>query len=218
MNVLRRFEQEPSDGTDPPDVPWWEEERASLQQSLRALQTQFASERARREELEREAELLTGENAALEQQLSGMEAFRVQTLIKLTERRELGESNRNHLNQIFVDVSGQSFRAGAGGGGAPPALEVLQPPQQTRADPHDAQRGLPQPGGGQPGEECKDPPGPEALGQRAASEGRADSARLPPQDLRPRVLVRAPGGGDEVSRDLAAPRGGCPVQRPAGQV
>lgn len=75
--MLRRFEHEPSDSTDCPDVPWWEEERASLQQSLRALQTQFASERARKEELEREAELLTGENAALEQQVSGMEACRV---------------------------------------------------------------------------------------------------------------------------------------------
>lgn len=68
---------EPSDGADSADVAWWEEERASLQHSLRALQTQFASERARREELQREAELLTGENAALEQQVSGMEACRV---------------------------------------------------------------------------------------------------------------------------------------------
>lgn len=68
---------EPSDGADSADVAWWEEERASLQHSLRALQTQFASERARREELQREAEMLTGENAALEQQVSGMEACRV---------------------------------------------------------------------------------------------------------------------------------------------
>lgn len=75
-----RYEDEPDeppDGADAADVAWWEEERASLQQSLRALQTQFAGERARREELQREAELLTGENAALEQQVSGMEACRV---------------------------------------------------------------------------------------------------------------------------------------------
>lgn len=77
MNVLCRYEHEPSDSTDSSGLPWWEEERASLQQSLRALQTQFASERARREELEREAELLAAENAALEQQVSGMEACRV---------------------------------------------------------------------------------------------------------------------------------------------
>lgn len=78
MSVLRRYEHEPPDSTDSSGLlPWWEEERASLQQSLRALQTQFASERARREELERQAELLAAENAALEQQVSGMEACRV---------------------------------------------------------------------------------------------------------------------------------------------
>lgn len=58
-------------------MPWWEEERASLQQSLRVLQAQFSSERALREELECQAQLLGGENAALEQQLSGLEACRV---------------------------------------------------------------------------------------------------------------------------------------------
>lgn len=58
-------------------MPWWEEERASLQQSLRVLQAQFASERALREQLERQAQLLGAENAALEQQLSGLEACRV---------------------------------------------------------------------------------------------------------------------------------------------
>lgn len=59
------------------DISWREEEQASLRQSLCTLQTQFASERARREELEREAELLAGENAALEQQVAGMEGCRV---------------------------------------------------------------------------------------------------------------------------------------------
>lgn len=58
-------------------MPWWEEERVLLQQSLRVLQAQFASERALREGLERQAELLGAENAALEQQLSGLEACRV---------------------------------------------------------------------------------------------------------------------------------------------
>lgn len=52
----------------------------SLQQSLRALQTQFANERARREEAETEAELLARENAALEQQLARMEGCQVQPI------------------------------------------------------------------------------------------------------------------------------------------
>ncbi|XP_029954327.1 cerebellar degeneration-related protein 2 [Salarias fasciatus] len=75
QNTLRHD----SDADDPPDdlessaAAWREEERASLRQSLRALQAQFATERARREEAEREAELLAGENAALEQQLAHME-------------------------------------------------------------------------------------------------------------------------------------------------
>lgn len=78
QNFSCRYEHEPPDAAAAaPGVAWWEEERASLQQSLRTLQTQFASERARREELEREAELLAGENAALEQQVSGMESCRV---------------------------------------------------------------------------------------------------------------------------------------------
>lgn len=68
---------EPSDGLESSDISWREEEQASLRQSLRALQTQFASERARREESEREAELLAGENATLEQQLAGMAGCRV---------------------------------------------------------------------------------------------------------------------------------------------
>lgn len=56
-------------------MAWHEEEQASLRHSLHTLQTQFATERARREEAEREAELLVGENAALEQQLAGMKGF-----------------------------------------------------------------------------------------------------------------------------------------------
>lgn len=68
---------EPSDGARASDVSWREEEQASLRQSLRTLQTQFACERARREESEREAELLAGENAALEQQVAGMEGCQV---------------------------------------------------------------------------------------------------------------------------------------------
>lgn len=62
----------PSEDLELSSTSWQEEEQESLRQSLRALQTQFATERARREEVEREAELLTRENAELEQQLAGM--------------------------------------------------------------------------------------------------------------------------------------------------
>ncbi|TWW82284.1 Cerebellar degeneration-related protein 2 [Takifugu flavidus] len=91
-----RYEDEPPDAVDSTEVAWWEEERASLQHSLRALQTQFAGERARREELQREAQLLTGENAALEQQVSGMEACRVRVAeleLEVEELRQLWESS-----------------------------------------------------------------------------------------------------------------------------
>lgn len=77
---LSRFDydpDEPSDDLESCDTSWREEEQASLRQSLQALQTQFATERAQREALEREAELLTRENATLEQQLAGMEGCKV---------------------------------------------------------------------------------------------------------------------------------------------
>lgn len=60
---------------------WHEEEQASLRQSLRALQVQFATERARREEAERGADLLVQENAELEQQLSQLEGSQVRLWI-----------------------------------------------------------------------------------------------------------------------------------------
>lgn len=72
-----RYDEASEDGPGLWDASWREEEQASLRHSLRALQTQFAGERARREESEREAELLAGENAALEQQVAGMEGCQV---------------------------------------------------------------------------------------------------------------------------------------------
>lgn len=78
--LLPRFDSDPDESSDDlelRDVSWREEEQASLQQSLQTVQTQYASERARREEAEREAELLARENAALEQQLAGMEGCKV---------------------------------------------------------------------------------------------------------------------------------------------
>lgn len=68
---------EASDDLESSDTLWHEEEQASLRQTLKTVQAQFASERYRREEAEREAELLAGENAALEQQLAGMEGCQV---------------------------------------------------------------------------------------------------------------------------------------------
>lgn len=68
---------------------WHEEEQASLRQSLHSLQTQFATERARRQEAEREAELLAGENAALEQQLAGMEGCQARVSELEREAEEL---------------------------------------------------------------------------------------------------------------------------------
>ncbi|XP_074520157.1 cerebellar degeneration-related protein 2-like [Halichoeres trimaculatus] len=73
QNTLSYDPDETSDDLEPSDVSWREEEQVSLRQSLRTLQTQYATERARREESEREAELLASENAALEQQVTKME-------------------------------------------------------------------------------------------------------------------------------------------------
>lgn len=91
QNTLRYDQdpEEPSDGVALSDMSWHEEEQASLRQSLRALQTQLASERARREESEREAELLASENAALEQQLAGMEGCQVRVAELEREAEEL---------------------------------------------------------------------------------------------------------------------------------
>lgn len=54
--------------------------QASLQQSLRDLQTQLATERAQRAESEREAEMLVMENAMLEQEVARMEFCQVGVL------------------------------------------------------------------------------------------------------------------------------------------
>ncbi|XP_030256329.1 cerebellar degeneration-related protein 2-like [Sparus aurata] len=86
----------PSDGRESSDFSWHEEEQASLRQSLRSFQTQFAAERARREESEREAELLAAENEALEQQLTGMDACRARVAElerEVDELRQLWKSD-----------------------------------------------------------------------------------------------------------------------------
>lgn len=91
QNTLRENKDpdEPLGGFRSSDVSWFEEEQASLRQSLRGLQTQFATERARREESEREAELLANENSALEQQLAAMEGFRARVAELEREAEEL---------------------------------------------------------------------------------------------------------------------------------
>ncbi|XP_023287132.1 cerebellar degeneration-related protein 2-like [Seriola lalandi dorsalis] len=80
---------EPSDDLVSSDVSWREEEQASLRQSLRTLQTQFAKERARREEVERGAELLAGENATLEQRLTRLEGCQARVFELEREAEEL---------------------------------------------------------------------------------------------------------------------------------
>ncbi|KAM9716444.1 cerebellar degeneration-related protein 2-like [Menidia menidia] len=88
-------EEDEEDGGQSPAALWREEERASLRQSLHALQHQFAGERAQREAAEREAELLAGENAALEQHLARLEGCqaRVSELERETEElRQLWKS------------------------------------------------------------------------------------------------------------------------------
>lgn len=93
---------EPSDGAEASDISWREEEQASLRQSLRSLQTQFASERARRVESEREAELLAGENAALEHQVAGMEGYRVGvTSLRCVCRAHMHKKQRTAFNVDF---------------------------------------------------------------------------------------------------------------------
>ncbi|XP_070708033.1 cerebellar degeneration-related protein 2-like [Pempheris klunzingeri] len=94
--------EEPSDDLKSSDMSWHEEEQASLRQSLRTLQTQFASERARREDSEREAELLAGENAALEQQLAGMAGYQA----RVTEL----EREAEELRQLWQSESSKRCR------------------------------------------------------------------------------------------------------------
>ncbi|XP_068161866.1 cerebellar degeneration-related protein 2-like [Antennarius striatus] len=96
-----RFDDDPDDDPESCPVSWREEEQASLQQSLRSLQTQFAGERSRREASEREAELLAGENASLERQLAGMEGCRV----RVTEL----ELEVEELRQLWKSSSGSSW-------------------------------------------------------------------------------------------------------------
>lgn len=99
QNTLRYDYDEPSDGLQSSDMSWHEEEQASLRQSLRNLQTQFANERARREQSEREAELLARENAALEQQLAGMEGCQVRVAELEREAEELRQLWKSDSSQ-----------------------------------------------------------------------------------------------------------------------
>uniref|UniRef100_UPI0037E7D325 cerebellar degeneration-related protein 2-like n=1 Tax=Semicossyphus pulcher TaxID=241346 RepID=UPI0037E7D325 len=107
QNALR-YDSDPDETLDDLEsskISWREEEQASLRQSLHALQTQFATERARREESEREAELLAGENAALEQQLTNMEGCqaRVSELEREAEElRHLWKSSKKSSRQDIL--------------------------------------------------------------------------------------------------------------------
>ncbi|XP_038156751.1 cerebellar degeneration-related protein 2-like [Cyprinodon tularosa] len=81
--------EEHPDDLEAPATLWHEEAHAALQQSLHTLQTQFATERARREEAETEAELLARENAVLEQQLARMEGCQARVSELEQEAEEL---------------------------------------------------------------------------------------------------------------------------------
>ncbi|XP_014858574.1 PREDICTED: cerebellar degeneration-related protein 2-like [Poecilia mexicana] len=92
LQNAHRYEVDPDEGLDDLEVSvasWREEAQVTLQQSLRALQTQFATERARREEAETEAQLLARENAALEQQLARMEGCQARVSELEQEAEEL---------------------------------------------------------------------------------------------------------------------------------
>lgn len=111
---LRRYDCDPDESTDDLES-WREEEQASLRQSLRALQTQFAGERARREEAEREAELLAGENAALEQQLVRLEGCQVHLMDTYTHTHTWHLLVNYSLSHCLLSSPGQSVGAGARG-------------------------------------------------------------------------------------------------------
>uniref|UniRef100_A0A1A7W905 Cerebellar degeneration-related protein 2, 62kDa n=2 Tax=Iconisemion striatum TaxID=60296 RepID=A0A1A7W905_9TELE len=106
---------------------WKEEEQASLRQSLHALQTQFAAERAQREEAEREAEFLAAENAALEQQLAGMERYQARV-------SEL-EDEAEELRQLWkLESSSRSSRMNIIYGLLPHSLP-LNPEEENEGEP-----------------------------------------------------------------------------------
>ncbi|XP_041829012.1 cerebellar degeneration-related protein 2-like [Melanotaenia boesemani] len=128
QNALR-YDCDPdecSDDLESSAAAWHEEEQASLRQSLRALQTQFATERARREEAEREAELLARENAVLEQQLAGMEGCRARV-------SEL-EHEAEELRQLWKsESSSRSIRPDVIHGLLPHSL-LLNPEEESEGE------------------------------------------------------------------------------------
>ncbi|XP_029383418.1 cerebellar degeneration-related protein 2-like isoform X2 [Echeneis naucrates] len=109
QNTLRydNDPDEPSDLFDSLDASWREEEQASLRQSLRSLQSQFANERARREELEREAMLLASENTTLEQRLAGLEGCQARVIELEHEAEELRQlwKSESSTNSCRPDVT-----------------------------------------------------------------------------------------------------------------
>ncbi|KAF7660346.1 hypothetical protein LDENG_00283620 [Lucifuga dentata] len=110
QNTLQYFEydlDDPSEDVEPSDVTWREEEKASLRRSLHTLQTQFASERARRKEAEQEAGLLANENTVLEQQLARMESCQARLSELEHEAEELRQfwKSETSSRSIGLDVA-----------------------------------------------------------------------------------------------------------------
>ncbi|XP_056153656.1 cerebellar degeneration-related protein 2-like [Lampris incognitus] len=102
QNARGYSDHDPDELSVPSDLSWHEEQQASLRRSLRSLQTKLANERAWREEAEREANLLAGENSALEQQLGVMEGCRA----RLTEL----ECEAEELRQLWRAESSAKSR------------------------------------------------------------------------------------------------------------
>uniref|UniRef100_A0A8C6UXR4 Cerebellar degeneration-related protein 2-like n=1 Tax=Neogobius melanostomus TaxID=47308 RepID=A0A8C6UXR4_9GOBI len=102
-----RLNFRPSDAPDTLPSPWcWhEEEKESLRESLQSLQTQFASERSRRECAERDTQVLVNENAALERQLSAMEGCKT----RLTELERESEELRQLWKHQSTSRSALNF-------------------------------------------------------------------------------------------------------------
>ncbi|CAL1599728.1 unnamed protein product [Knipowitschia caucasica] len=100
-----------SGDSDPsPVVCWHEEQREALTESLQVLQKQLSTERLRRERAEQHADVLANENAALEQQLGSVDAYKSRLMELEHEAEELRQlwqlqsSARSALSNFSHDL------------------------------------------------------------------------------------------------------------------
>ncbi|KAJ8246353.1 hypothetical protein GJAV_G00266800 [Gymnothorax javanicus] len=108
-----------------------EEENLSLQRSVKVLQTQLGTERARRVEAQRAVELMTRENGELEQRLEQLEGCQVRLQELETEVEQLRQlwrsdaagarrSERLLSDSVFFPVEDRDEQDGEGDPEAPP--------------------------------------------------------------------------------------------------